>query len=93
MGRSNASFVSLPTKPFFYTIDQIAFLLSLDEAYVRRTLLFYEGRSVGVRPKDKILAINLAPDGEKPEWRVNERHLIQYMRFKGLKYHERGYVD
>lgn len=85
--------VGLPAKPFLYTIDQIAQLLSLDEKSVRASYLFYQGKSVGSLPKDKMLARDISPDdAEKPEWRVTERDLIRWMRFKGIRYHERGYV-
>lgn len=87
---SNAR-VGLPIKPFFYTIDQISTLLSIEEASVQRWL-FYEGRSVGICPKDRIKATNLAPRGETPVWRVLDKHFIQWLRFKGFKYHERGYI-
>lgn len=85
--------IGLPAKPFLYTVDQVAYLLSVEEDYVKRVLLFYEGRSVGVCPKDRIPARNIAPAGEKPEWRVAERALVAFMRFKGYKYHERGYIS
>lgn len=84
--------IGLPVKPFLYTVDQVAYLLSVEESYLKTTLLFYEGRSVGVCPKDRIPARNIASAGEKPEWRISERALIRFMRFKGYKYHERGYV-
>lgn len=92
MPESSRRKLGLPPKPFFYTVDQIASLLSLEEDYIRRSLLHYEGRSVGPCPRDKILAINIAPEGEKPEWRVTERKLITWMRLKGVRYYERGYV-
>lgn len=84
--------VGLPPKPFMYTTDQIAYLLSISEEQLKRSYLHYEGRSVGVCPKDKLLARNIAPEGEKPEWRIAEKALVIWMKFKGFKYHERGYV-
>lgn len=84
--------IGLPVKPFFYTTDQVAFLLSIEETYLKQVLLHYQGRSVGPCPRNKILAINMAPEGESPVWRINERNLVQYFRFKGLRYYERGYL-
>lgn len=76
-----------------YTIDQISYLLQVSESYLKRSLLFYEGRSVGVCPKDKMLAIDISPDdADKAEWRVAEKHLKRWMRFKGWKIYDRGYV-
>lgn len=82
--------IGLPVREFMYTLDQIAFLLSADEAYVKRTLIHWEGRSVGVCPKDRMLAVNIAPADTPPEWRVAERHLKRWMRFKGWKIYDRG---
>lgn len=80
--------VGLPAKPFLYTIDQIAALLSLEHAAVTRSI-FYEGRSVGARPKDKMLARNIDPADARPEWRVAETELIRWMRSKGFRFYER----
>lgn len=84
--------VGLPIRDFMYTVDQIAFMLEVSEAYVKRSLLFYEGRSTGVCPKDLMSARNIAPAGETPEWRVLDRMLVRWMRFKGFKVYERGYL-
>jgi hypothetical protein len=85
--------VGLPVREFMFTIDQIAFLLDVTEPYLKQDLIHYEGRSVGACPKDKLLAVNIAPDSApKPEWRIAERHLKRWMRFKGWKIYDRGYV-
>lgn len=76
-----------------FTIDQIAFLLELEEEYVKKFLLHYEGRSVGPCPRDRLMAVDVSPDSApKPEWRVAEKHLKRWMRFKGWKIYDRGYV-
>ncbi len=83
--------LGLPIKPFFYTPDQIAGLLEIKEQYLMNILLFYEGRSPGIRPKDKLLAVNLAPEGETPVWRIPERALVGYLQYKRVKYYTRGW--
>lgn len=88
----SADRVGLPPKPFLYTIDQLSALLDLDEDYIKQNLLHYAGRSTGSLPKSKMYAVNIAAEGEKPEWRVPERRLISWMRFRGIRYYERGYV-
>ena len=85
--------VGLPPKPFLYTLDQVAYLLSLDEQTLKNHYLHYEGRSVGAASRERIIARNIAPSGVKPEWRVAERELIRYMKFKGFRYYERGYIN
>lgn len=84
--------VGLPPRIILYTPDQLAAMLSMDEKYVTRALLFYDRLEPGIRPKEKLLARNIAPDGEKPEWRVTEKELLRYLRLKGIKFYERGYV-
>lgn len=85
--------MGLPVREFMYTIDQIAFLLSASDQYVKQNLLHYEGRSVGPCPRDRMLAVDISPDdAAKPEWRIAEKHLKRWMRFKGWKIYDRGYV-
>ena len=84
--------VGLPPRPFFYTVDQIGTMLELDPEYIMKRMLHFEGRSVGVCPKDKMLAVNLAPDGEKPEWRIPESRFLGYLRSRKVKFYSRGFV-
>lgn len=86
--------VGLPSKPFFYTPDQIAMLLEVKESYLRQSLIHYDRRSVGPCPRDKIKAIDISPDdADKPEWRISEQAFVRWLRFKGLKFHSRGYIS
>lgn len=85
--------VGLPPRSFLYTIDQIAALIGVEEQSVIENYLHLESVSVGVCPKDKILARNIAPAGQSPEWRIPERYLIRWLRFKGFKYYDRGWVS
>lgn len=66
----------LPPRLFLYTLDQIGDMLQVDP----KKLVHFDGRSVGVRPPDKILARNIAPAGTTPEWRVSEDEFIRWMR-------------
>jgi hypothetical protein len=84
--------VNIPMRPFLYTLDQIAALLSVDTRALQRSYLFYAGRSTGARRKDLILAHNIAPEGDKPEWRVAERELVRWFRYKGFKVVDRSWV-
>ena len=85
--------LGLPPRVFFYTVDQICGILELDENYVKKNMLHYEGRSAGIAPRGKLRAINVAPPGEKPEWRISERSLMRYLKAAGMKFYERGYAD
>lgn len=81
--------VGLPYRPFLYTIDQIAVILNEDEKRIPRHV-HYEGRSIGAASRQHMVARNIAPVDEKPDWRVAERELIRWMKMKGFKYYERG---
>lgn len=84
--------VGLPPREFFYTLDQIAYLLDITEPYLKNNLIHYEGRSVGFPSRHVMVAVNMAPEGETPEWRVAERHFKRWLRFKGYKFYDRGYL-
>lgn len=77
--------MSLPPKFFMYTIDQIATMFEVEPLTVKNNYLHYERRSVGSKPGDKMLARNIAPAGEKPEWRVSEQEVIRYLRKRGFR--------
>lgn len=87
--------ITLPMIPFLYTVDQLAAMLSMEENSIRQRLLFYEGRSTGAQRKDQMRAINIARDDEskkEAEWRISDFEFRKWMRFKGFKYYERGYL-
>lgn len=93
VGERAAERVGLPVKPFLYTLDQIAFLISVEEKTVKTSYLWYKGRSVGSPPKDKMQAVDISPaSADKPEWRVAEREFVRWLRTKGFRYQDRGWI-
>ena len=78
------SVVRLPAHPFFYTLDQVAILLSSSLTKLRQNVYFV-GRTSGPRNPTKLEAINIAEHGEKPDWRINERELIRWLGTKGQR--------
>lgn len=82
--------VGLPARVFLYTLDQIAVMLDLSQTRVEQTYIYFEGRSTGARQRALMLAHNIAPPDERPDWRVSERELIRWMKVKGFKYYDRG---
>lgn len=86
----SAQSVGLPPRPFLYTVDQLSMILSITESQLHTVHLFHEGRDVGVRSRHQMVAINIAPPDERPDWRVSEKDLIRWMRLKGFKYYDRG---
>ncbi len=93
MVTKDSATVGLPIREFLFTIDQLAMMLDVTERTVYDSYLFYNNRSVGVRPKDKMMARDISPAAApKPEWRVTEREFVRWLKVKGFRYHTRGYV-
>lgn len=75
--------LGLPPKPFLYTLDQVATLLALSAGDLKR-YVYYHGVTVGTPRRHEVIARNIAPDDETPEWRVHEDDLIAWMRRQGF---------
>lgn len=84
--------VGLPTRPFLYTIDQVCMMLAVSEYYLKHEYAHWDGRSIGIPHPDRIVFRNIAPNGTVPEWRCSERELVRFLRHKGYKYYERGFI-
>lgn len=78
--------LGLPRRPYLYTIDQIADLLSLTETVLKVQYVYYRGRSVGRDRADLISAVQVAPCGcGREDWRVEEAELVRWMLHMGFK--------
>lgn len=84
--------LGLPARPFLYTVDQLSVILSIGERKLHVSHIFHEGRDVGVRQPHQMIARDIAPPDEKPDWRVAEKELKRWMRYKGFKFYDRGTV-
>ena len=85
--------VGLPARVFLYTIDQISVMIDVSTETLmdpNAGYLFFEGRSIGSKLNRLLLARNIAPSNEKPDWRVTEREFIRWMKLKGFRYYDRG---
>jgi hypothetical protein len=92
MAAHNGREVQLPPRLFLYTMDQVAVILDVTIDQVRQHLAYYEGRSVGRSRKEEIRFRNIAAPDEKPDWRVTEHDLVRWLKFKGYKFYDRGYI-
>jgi len=81
----------LPARPFLYTLDQIATILNITEASLKSMgYLYFEGRTPGSCHPDEVRAVNVSRGiTDKPEWRVEERELIRWMKRRGFRYVDR----
>jgi hypothetical protein len=77
--------VNLPVRPFLYTLDQVGTILNLGLPALKRDYLYLSGRTPGVQPKDSILAINISRFDDRPEWRVEEREFVRWLKRKGFR--------
>lgn len=83
--------VGLPIRPFLYTLDQIGTILNVTVPNLRQSgYLYFDGRQPGRALPDELRCVNIAhPQTDKPDWRVEERELIRWMKRKGFKYVDR----
>ena len=85
--QSDRESINLPVRPFLYTLDQVASLLNVTETRViTGGYIFFAARTPGVKSKDEMLAVNIAPKStDPPEWRIEERELIRWFKRKGFR--------
>lgn len=83
--------LGLPYRPFLYTLDQIGVMLSVEVQTLKRNgWLFFFGRQPGRPLPDELRCVNIAKDtDDTPDWRVEERELIRWMKRKGFRYVDR----
>lgn len=77
--------VDLPTRVFLYTLDQIATMLGIPMDKLKQSYIYFVGFSKGIKKRDWLEAINIAPLGEPRDWRVNEGELLRWMRVQRIR--------
>jgi len=77
--------IRLPSKPFLYTLDQVAHLLQLPETELRSGFVYYATESSGPNLKRALVARNIANLGDTPDWRVSEDEFKSWLKRKGFK--------
>jgi hypothetical protein len=79
--------VEMPVIHFLFTLDQIALLMSVSEETLRKTYVYFEGRSTGTK-HGKMSARNIASEYDKPDWRVAEANFRAFLRSKGYEVYD-----
>lgn len=82
--------IDLPVRPFLWTVDQVATIISLQPRTMQIHYVYYEGRSTGAKSSSKLLARNIAPRDAPAEWRIAQEELIRWLRMKGFRFYEDG---
>lgn len=77
--------VDLPLREFFYTLDQIAYMLDLDQKVLEKDYIWYQGREYGA-PNGRIIATNIAAADAEPNWRVAEVNFMRWMKARRIGY-------
>ena len=72
---------------FFYTLDQIAGMINIQERTLRTGHLYYAGRTTGPRAPRLMYCINVAadPENDVPDWRVAHTELVRWLRWRGYR--------
>lgn len=78
--------LQLPVKVFLYNLEQIATMLDVTEKYLKRSIIYFQGRETVRWASQDMVAINIAKVNAPPEWRVSEAEFIRWMKFKGIKF-------
>jgi hypothetical protein len=84
---------NIPLRVFLYTVDQLSLMLNMSEDDLLERHMHFEGRSADYPKKWLLHAVNIAPPTDKPEWRVADKEFIRWLKFKGFRIIERGYVS
>ncbi|AMS03453.1 hypothetical protein SEA_BENCZKOWSKI14_60 [Gordonia phage Benczkowski14] len=79
--------VILPLREFFYTLDQIAYLLDCPESKIINELGYFTGRSQG-RQGTRLRITNIAAPESVPDWRVSELDFKVWMVAHGIQFTE-----
>lgn len=79
--------VGIPPMVFFFTLDQLAGMLSIEEKTIRTSYLYYAGRTTGKHSPNLLYAVNMAADPitDPPNWRVAHTEFVRWLRRKGFR--------
>lgn len=81
----------IPRRPIFWTLDQVADMLSLSEMQLVKSYVWFQGQEVGPYRKHYLRAVDLnrglvhAERGRPAvNWRIAENELVRWMTFHKL---------
>lgn len=84
--------VGLPVVTFLYTLDQMASMMSMDLDGLAANYIYFQGRSLGRKRPNEMLARNIADEGKEPDWRVPQGEFVRWLRLKGFSVKPLGKV-
>lgn len=78
--------IGLPIVTFLYTLDQIAAMVNVDMHDLHYKYIYFLQRSTGPKPRTKMIARNIAPDDEPPDWRVSHTDFVRWLSGNGFEF-------
>jgi hypothetical protein len=85
--------VGLPPRAFLYTLDQIGTMVGMTEDSLAKRCVYFDRRTPGLKTRDHMHAVNIAGPDDMPEWRVAERELVRWLKYKGFRVVDRGWAS
>lgn len=80
----NHARVTIPAHPFFYTLDQVALMMSQTPSWLRARI-FFLGRSTTRKTPTQLEAMNVAEPDQPADWRIDERELLRWLARLGYQ--------
>lgn len=77
--------VGLPVITFLYTLDQVASMLQMEPKEFASKYVYFHMFMSGPKLRHHIRASNIAPQDEKPDWRISQQELITWLRRMGFR--------
>lgn len=84
--------VILPIRPMLFTVDQVASMVGMDMTTLRRSHVYFVGRSVGANKATLLIARNIAGGADKPDWRIAENEFVRWLKVKGFRIERTGKI-
>jgi imidazolonepropionase-like amidohydrolase len=83
----------IPLRVFLYTLDQISVMVEIPVATLEKSYIYFEGRTIATFRPEKMRARNISAREDIPEWRVADKEVIRWLKNRGFKVIERGWVQ
>jgi hypothetical protein len=80
--------VGLPLRPFLYTLDQVADMLSIRLNRFKANYVYFAEIHSGPPPPRLMVARNISPDEDVQEWRIIEPELVRWLRHMGYRIYD-----
>lgn len=77
--------VEMPLVTFLFTIEQVAAMIGVSEHDMHYKYCYFLQRSTGRKGKHQVVARNIAPDDEDPQWRISHQDWVRWLSANGFE--------